>query len=247
MYFDTQQGLHVRLPRNPKVLEAMKRKQISINTPRKKARYATPEALALRQANQSVAVQRKTAARVEMKVTHLNDAQTVSNTGYIQSLTANMTRGNAAVDNYLGNEVLPTSVRVNIGLTMGPSLVANGDGTNFLRVIVFQWYDSTSPAVSGILNTSSSPFSMLNWVNIENIKVLADRLVNLHQYGLKQDSYDSWSEKIYIKGKKMVPVKFNVAGTAAQKGDIYLLVVSDSSVPANPYMTYQSQITYTDS
>ena len=45
----------------------------------------------------------------------------------------------------------------------------------------------------------------------------------------------------------MVPVKFNVAGTAAQKGDIYLLVVSDSSVPANPYMTYQSQITYTDS
>ena len=93
MYFDTQQqGPHVRLPRNPKALEAlveMKRKQITTNTPRKKARYVTPEALALRQANQTgAAVQRKTSARVEQKVTHLNDAQAVSNTGYIQSLTA---------------------------------------------------------------------------------------------------------------------------------------------------------------
>lgn len=226
---------------------SMKRKATTTNTPRKKARYATPEAKAMRQANQQIAVQRKTSARVENKVTFYGGAQAISTTGYIQALTDNMARGTAAVDNYLGNEVLPTSVRVNIGLTIGPSAIANGDGTNFMRVMVFQWLDSTTPALSGILNTATSPFSMLYWHNIENIRVLADRLVPLWQPGLKQDSYYAWSEKIYVKGKKMVPIKFNSAGTAAQKGEIYLLVLSDSSITANPYMTYQSQITYTDS
>ena len=146
-----------------------------------------------------------------------------------------MSRGTDAINNYIGNEVLPTSVRVNIGLTIGPSLVANGDGTNFLRILIFQWYDSTLPATSGVLTTSSSPFSMLYWPNRENIKVLADRLVALHQYGLKQDSYDSWCEEIYIKGKNMIPIKFNAAGNGTQKGEIYILILSDSSVPASPY------------
>lgn len=221
-------------------------RQNAFSQPYKKRKIATPEARALRQANQTVAIQRRTSARVENKVTFASDATAVSTSGYIQSLTANMTRGNAAVDNYLGNEVLPTSVRVNIGLTIGPSLVANGDGTNFMRILLFQWFDSTSPAVSGILNASTSPFSMLYWHNKENIKVLADRLVPLYQQGLRQDSFYAWCEEIYVKGKKMIPIKFNSAGTAAQKGEIYLLVLSDSSVPANPYMVYQSQITYTD-
>ena len=44
----------------------------------------------------------------------------------------------------------------------------------------------------------------------------------------------------------MIPIKFNAAGNGTQKGEIYILILSDSSVPASPYFTYQSQITYTD-
>ena len=205
----------------------MKRGRSALTTtsdsiPYKKARYTTPEARAIRENNSVIRQQRKTQGRVGLKVTHMGDANSVTTSGYIQSLTANMSRGTDAINNYMGNEVLPTSVRVNIGLTIGPSLVANGDGTNFLRILIFQWYDSTLPATSGVLTTSSSPFSMLYWPNRENIKVLADRLVALHQYGLKQDSYDSWCEEIYIKGKNMIPIKFNAAGNGTQKGDIHI-------------------------
>ena len=215
--------------------------------PYKKPRYSTPEARALRQANTTIRYQRKTAGRVEMKVTYKNDAGSVTTTGVIDQLTANMTRGNAAIDNFLGLEVLPTSVRVNIALTMGQSAIASGDGTNIMRVLVFQWYDSTLPAISGILQDATSPLSMLRWENKENIKVLADRLYALKQTGLQQDSHDAISDRIYIKGKKMVPIQFNAAGNAVQKGNIYIIILSDSSVTANPYVVYHSQITYTDS
>lgn len=215
----------------------------------KKARYyvpKAPEAKALQNANAVIAAQRKTTGRVEMKVTYQSDARDVTSTGYIVSLVDNLSRGTAAVNECIGNEVLPTSVRVHAGIAMGQSIAANGDGTNFVRIIVFQWYDSTTPAVSGILQTVT-PFGMLLWENIENIKVLADRLIPLKQQGIQSDSHDAWAEKIYIKGKKMVPVKLNAAGTAIQKGEIYILVLSDSSVVAHPYCTFYSQVTYTDS
>ena len=62
---------------------------------------------AIRENNSVIRQQRKTQGRVELKVTHMGDANSVTTSGYIQSLTANMSRGTDAINNYMGNEVLP--------------------------------------------------------------------------------------------------------------------------------------------
>lgn len=218
-----------------------------VNRPFKRPRsIATPEAKALKENTAIIRQQRKTTGRVELKVTYKNDAGSVTTSGVIDKLTSNLSRGTSGIDNFLGLELLPTSVRVNVGMTMGQSAIAYGDGTNFMRVLVFQWLDSTTPAIGGILQDATSPFSMTRWENRENIMVLADRLFALKQTGLQQDSHDAIAERIYIKGKRMVPIKYNAAGSAVQKGDVYIIILSDSSVTANPYVVYNSQITFTD-
>ena len=98
----------------------MKRGRSALTTtsdsiPYKKARYTTPEARAIRENNSVIRQQRKTQGRVELKVTHMGDANSVTTSGYIQSLTANMSRGTDAINNYMGNEVLPTSFALTLG------------------------------------------------------------------------------------------------------------------------------------
>jgi len=216
--------------------------------PYKKPRlYRTPEAKALQEGRQQIAIQRRTSGRTELKVSQYNNAGSVDSAGTVwQPIASGLTRG-TAYNQFLGNELLPTSFRAQYSIAMGPGVGPTaGDGTNSFRVLIFQWMDSTVPAPAGVLATTN-PLSNLLWTNRENIHVLSDKYYALKQASSATASWDMVVDTVYIKGKRMVPIKYNTATNTPQKGEIMMLVISDSSIATHPYFTFFTQLTFTDS
>lgn len=203
-----------------------------------------PEARALASQTAMVAASRRI-GQSENKCTQYNFAHQVSNTGVVLNLYSNMSQGTGPLDNYLGNEILPTSIRMNLSITMGP-LAGVGDGTNVCRVIIFQWLDASAPVLGGVLASPSDPHSFLLWNNTENVRVLSDKLYALSQVTAAA-GYDALCDKVYIKGKKIMPTKFDQHGAGTtQKGGLYVAILSDSAVAPAPYFQASFQVTYTD-
>jgi len=212
--------------------------------PMKRRRIApTPEAKALRAMKTEVRVARRPAQNAELKKTYEDHQNSITTAGIMYTCVNNLIRGNQALNQYVGDSVLPTSVRVNYNITQGP-LAGVGDGTNVVRIVLFQWMDASVPVLTGVLETGTV-WSTHRWENRDNIRVLADRFVTLAQRGSATDSYDNHGEMIYVPSKKLMPIKFNNAG-APQKGGIYMLVVSDSGIAPYPFFTAQVAVTYTD-
>lgn len=204
-----------------------------------------PEAQVLQAEQREIMLARKV-GRTDLKMTTVFFQNTVDSTGTIQNILANLTRGTGMVDNYLGSEILPTSIRERMSIAMGPNALANGDGTNVIRVIIFQWFDASVPVVNGVLQ-SASPYSPISWQNRKLIKVLSDKLYGTKQAGDPSLTYDLVTDAIYVKSKKLKPTRFNNAGTNAQEGGLYALFLSDSSVAAHPFLSSQLTVTFTDS
>jgi len=223
-------------------------KRASTTTPKgrpmkKRKTSATPEAKALRAMKTEVRVARRPATAAELKKTYSDHQNSITSSGTMYTVLSNLTRGNAALNNYLGDAILPTSVRVTYNVTQGP-LGGVGDGTNVLRMILFQWMDASTPTLAGVLETATV-WSSIRWENKDNVRVLADRFICLAQNGSATDSYDNKGEMVYIPSKKLMPIKFNNAGNP-QKGGLYILCTSDSSIAPYPFYTCQATVTYTD-
>lgn len=209
-------------------------------------RYARPENKALATQKTEILMARKV-NRVDMKMTLGLFQSGVDNSGTVVNILSNMSRGTGMVNEFLGSEILPTSVRERMSIALGPG--AGGvaaDGTNVVRVIIFQWYDSSTPAVSGVLQTVN-PYSPLRWENKPLINVLSDKLYGVKQQGETSITYDLVTDQIYIKSKKIKPVRFHQTNTNAQDGGLYALFISDSSIAPNPYVSSNLSVTYTDS
>lgn len=204
-----------------------------------------PEAQVLQAEQREIMLARRV-GKTDLKMTTVFFQNSVDNIGTIQNIYANLVRGTGMVDNYLGSEILPTSVRERMSIAMGPNALANGDGTNVIRVILFQWFDASVPVVNGVLE-SISPYAPISWQNRKLIKVLSDKLYGTKQAGDPSLTYDLLTDSIYIKSKKMKPTRFNNAGTNAQEGGLYALFLSDSSVVAHPFVSSQLTVTFTDS
>lgn len=194
-----------------------------------------------------VVASRKT-ARDELKIHYLTvPSQTIDYGGVTFSLLDNITQGTKPVGEYVGSQILPTSVRVN---WEAASLGNDSDANNSMRIILFQWLDNGVPVPSGVWNLTSNvgaPGSFLRWENRENVKILRDELVVLPQYYPSAGTAQSVCGQWYVKAKKLQPVRFSADyDDTVQKGNICMLVISDSSASGHPYFKCGTQITYLD-
>jgi len=174
---------------------------------------------------------------VDYKVVDHFANPTVSGTGYIQSLLANALPGTSFYDEFVGSKIQPAGIQFRFG-------IVNGDNTNMCRIILFQWLQEAVPAINGILQTFSV-YAPLNVDNRENIIVLRDMLIPLYASG--NANVMLAGDMVYVKGKKMIPCFWNRALQVWQKGNIYLLMLTDSAAPPSPNASYWSRITFTDS
>lgn len=160
-----------------------------------------------------------------------------SDASSVASVLQNLTRGDTYLDNFIGGRIKPVGWEVRFSLI-------GADATNLVRIMLIQWMDSTTPTGSGLLqfdNAVQAPISPKLLTNRDNIIVLADQL-----FSTTVNGPNSCSGRIYVKSKNLNNVEFPSGATTPQKGNLVVLVVSDSSAVAHPTIAYYSRVTFTD-
>ena len=193
-------------------------------------------------------------SRLEYKVTDEAASNVITNGGTIQELTGNLVRGDGFLNEFHGQQITPTGLQFKWYCNGGLSnLVGPADANNQTRCIIFQWLDSTVPALADVLESTASGFSVVSPIKVENrenISVLRDWCFSTWRtcyFGnTAESSSNSGNGKVFIKSKKFDPIQFKQASNATQKGAVYVLLISDSSVTPHPGFAYYSRLTFTD-
>lgn len=178
---------------------------------------------------------------LEYKVTDVGATGTVSTGGTIVPLLNNLVRGTDYINNFLGNKVQPVGLQ-------GRFTCITGDVTNAMRVLIFQWMDSSTPTVSGVLQSPANCLSPVLVTNRSQINVLYDRLYTGSDYGSTGGQYFLAvpAKPLYIKGRNMFPIEFATGTADVQKGELFCLLISDSSAVIHPSVSYYFRMTFTD-
>jgi len=189
--------------------------------------------------------------RVDYKYTDFTSGPgSITTSGTILNLTANLVPGTGFKNNFIGREVTPTSLDIRYEVVGASSNVfAAADLNNKMRVLIFQWEDSTTPSVTGIIE-NAAVLSPISGINYENIDVLSDKIystwVNSFDATSAYGNSNSYSTRIYVKARKLMPLTWNSGNTDFQKGTIYCLVISDSAATPNPTFSIQTRLVYQD-
>lgn len=172
----------------------------------------------------------------------------VSNGGQILSLLGNLIRGDTGFDNFEGNMIKPQAITLKYYWHTNQTY-------NTVRLMVLQWFDSTTPTVAGILQSAGIPalttISPTLTTNKPLLKVLYDC-----SHSIAPTASDATFTNIamgvtqpitvYIPGKRLRPVKYNSTMAARQDGDIFCLVISDDTLPNHPVVSMYSRVTFSD-
>jgi len=193
----------------------------------------------------------------EYKVTdNITSNQSVTTTGIIHNCTTNLVRGTGALNNFIGNNVTPVGLQVRYQIVSGESssiIPVGPDTNNMTRVVVFQWLSDTVPAISDIFQSTAglAPISPWKQENLDKLNILSDRnyatwLVSYQYNSLSTTiSGNAYTDSVYIKGKKLLPIQFSQAATPNQN-NIYVVFIADSTAVPHPTCSCMTRITYTD-
>lgn len=116
-----------------------------------------------------------------------------------------------------------------------------------IRVMLFRWYDDSTPVATDILLSGSTAIRNINGPpshdNKQLYKIMVDRRYNLY-YTNGRFPISLW--RIFGKRLGRKQVQFQ-NGTTNGVGKVYLMVMSEIATGANsPTFSYYSHITYTD-
>jgi len=194
-------------------------------------------AYGLTKAQVSQLVRQEINSQVEAKVTYIRNSVGVDYNGTIFDLSNNLTRGDAAQDQFTGNLIRPRSVKVNYTLSTNQTYTT-------MRLILFRWMDASVPAAAGILQFPGStlaPHSPLNWTNVHKIKVLYDKTSVMFPVA---GSYAACNHEFKLGPQPTI--QFDTAGTNQQMNGLYMLVISDDIIPAYPFVHFWAETRFTD-
>jgi hypothetical protein len=189
----------------------------------------------------SRAVKQAMEQNIERKLCTYTGASTVVNSGVVLSLTANLVRGDAGVNNSTGILIKPKKLTIRLTWSMS----ASGD-YNTVRALVFRWADASTPVGSGLLETTGpfAPLAPISWVNHKKIRVLYDQAWCLYDRGA---SVAAKTVKISVDpGGKPIQLPLSGAGAIPQMDGLYLLLVSDDALASIPICDVMSALEFTD-
>lgn len=196
--------------------------------------------------------------RPEYKVTDTVTVTTgVTNSATIIPLTQNLSRGTNSFNEFIGNTINPVSISVKMHLTscQNSGLLGIGpDTNNMIRVLLFQWLGEDTPTQADIfqLGSTNSILSPLECQNYSKLNVFADRQYNFWLTVFQANgaaetvSGTSHCDQIYVKGKKIMPVSFLQSAATVNDNNIYLCIVSDSTITPHPAASIYTRLTYVD-
>lgn len=176
-------------------------------------------------------IKRKLSKEIETKHFCTSASGTVDTFGVIYLL--NDIDSGAAEQQRVGNQIRSKYLRMN--LTM-----SGADANNYMRVMIVRAKKST-------LTTSDMP-SVGACSDPDDYTILYDKVTTFRQgwngtAAVNQQAYSTIRKGL---GNTMVQYD-NATGTNINSGAVYLYIVSDSGVPANPFFEFNVQYYYTDS
>jgi hypothetical protein len=187
----------------------------------------------------STAVKAELEKNIERKLCTYTGASTVVNSGVVLSLTANLVRGDAGVNQSTGILIKPKKLVIRMTWSMSGTY-------NTVRALVFRWADASTPVGSGLLETTGpfAPLAPINWVNNRKITVLFDQAWCLYDHGA---SVAAKTVKIVVNpGSKPIQLPLSGAGAVPQMDGLYLLLVSDDALTPIPVCDVMSALEFTD-
>ncbi len=192
------------------------------------------------QSEVSRAVTQAFEANLERKLCNYSGASSVLYTGTMLSVTANLVRGDASVNEATGILIKPKKLILRYTWS-------NAAPYNTVRAMVFRWHDASSPTASGILQTTGSafaPLSCLSWVNHRKITVLYDQICVLYDHG---STVAAKTFSVVINpGKAPIQLPLSGAGAIPQMDGLYLLLITDDAIAPNPAVDVYMALEYTD-
>lgn len=182
-------------------------------------------------------VKRLISANEEIKYANVNNQIAPSTTPGIYTL-ANTSQG-ASGGQHLGDECVVRSIWLRYTMNVA-------DISNFLRVILFVWKPNlgyVAPSAAAILKTITNPYnltSMYNEDGEDQYRILYDVTHCLAtQGGTPYVKSETIKRKLNLKQDYLT-------GSSNCSNNLYLLLVSDSAVPSDPFITWSSQVGFTD-
>lgn len=182
-------------------------------------------------------VKRLIKANEELKYANVNNQISPTTTPGIYTL-ANTSQGSSG-GQHLGDECVLKSLWLRYTMNVA-------DVSNYLRMIIFVWKPNlgyVAPAASSILKTTTNPYnltSMLNEDGEDQYKILYDVT---HCLATNAGTPYIKSETIQ---RKLNLRQDYLTGSSNCSNNIYMLLVSDSAVPSDPFITWSSQVGFTD-
>ncbi len=175
---------------------------------------------------------------IEDKVTYTTQNGGIDYNGTVFSMTAGLIRGDAAVDQFTGNLVRPSMVKI-----LGA--VNTNQTHNTMRLLLFQWQDASAPVTNGVLQSTGSanaPFSPLLWSNHHKVHVLYDRTISIAPVA---GSYAIKNFTVQVTGG-FKNIQFQTGGTLIQNYGLFFLAISDDGAPVYPQLLFDSELRFTD-
>ena len=214
--------------------------------------YQPPQKMARTNLNQTIRstiqreVRKEKARMGDLKYadTALNN-QSVTSSGTVHSVLANLTRGDLGYNNYEGNTITPR------GLTCKYMFNTN-QLFNQVRVMCFQWLDASTPALSGLVQNTATNIATLSGILVTNrnyIRVLYDKthvIAPTAGDGTTPIGLGICYGQFFITAKRMRKIRFNSTTNTVQDGNIYVLLVSDDTLPTYPAVNLYTRLSFYD-
>ena len=169
----------------------------------------------------------------------------ISSTGAVYTLFTNMNRGDNGLNNFNGNIITPTSLRIRYSWYSNQLF-------NHVRCLVFQWFDDTTPVVTGILQSNATTLATLSDTLVTNkrfIRVLHDKTYVLAPTAGGDTTPTGLGHvvrDVYIPGSRLKPVRFNATVATPVDGQLYVLLISDDAALSYPQYNFYARLSYTD-
>lgn len=171
----------------------------------------------------------------------------IYNTGAsIISLYANLSRGDAGINNFDGNMVHPQALLFRY-------YAETSQVYNVLRVMLIQWFDAAVPVINGLVQQTATGIACVAPTLVTNkqyIRVLYDKTHMLAPTAGDTGALGGYGVMdpvtVYIPGKRLRNTKFNSGTNFVQDGNLYLFAVSDDTALGTVNLTYYSRVTFSD-
>lgn len=186
-------------------------------------------------------------SRSEAKVIDFFDNISPTSAGIVRTSVSSFSSGTGYRNQFVGRTLFPISLDIRLQIVGPGGAVAPTDQFDSVRLVVFQWMGNLAPTVATVLQTASNISPILE-DSKNDLNILADRMYPLWCTSALTNfnSWNSYMERIFIKGRRMVPINMNSTPVFVSGGLYYLAIANSAAAPV-PQVGITFRITFLDS